>query len=741
MGISSFWSKLSGNPSTALARARQKLDKLVHAKDASLQIGDEAWTCYQRALGLAAKCGRDTLAAVVIEFDPMFPAGPTSSELPAREALALLLAAEPVPEPALQAALRLAHRHGEAAQIRDVEQRICLSLARRGDTDRLVSKLLDRRKRALLGPQETEVIVKAFLDVRGFEVASPWVAFFEQLPQDQLPHIHQVYALLGRFREAADLAEEQGDFRSALRYLLESPGLEAARRAITLSEERLRDSGSAVQAHRRAAEAFCHQGDYLSAAEHFKRAGDAERLSDCYLNAGRIADAIKSRPGISSAWLAVAREKTDDAVRQFGRKGDSLEAIRFIRGVVDSLGSKGDEECLHIEAVRLEEILSSMVRTARASLTQEARGAAAGTEVFRRWSAVEEAAGNFLEAGIQAELGHDYVTAALMFEKAGAYGQALRAFERSPRSDQVERKAMLLEHGGDFFMAGLLYESLGQTEKAVTMFEQSGDFSRAAGLLRERLGDDKAAFDDRYLKLVTTAGRAEDVAQLCWDSAGNRSPSERGRFLKRIKQLVDGGYVAGAWSERVSQVMAELDESDRSAFTRRAAEWADRATKEVLGEYVDVLGIDLGTSNTVVALYQRKLGQPEIVELEGRQLIPSIFAIDDTGLEVVGVPVAAWLGRAPRAIVTEAKRAMGSGKSYKAGGRVYQPEEISARILQCAQQRAGEYLRRKIADRIGVLAGAESKTAVSPDWIADHLQGTSPIDHSHTSGGHGTRIL
>jgi molecular chaperone DnaK len=406
--------------------------------------------------------------------------------------------------------------------------------------------LLDRRKRAQLGPQETEVIVKAFLDVRGFEVASPWVAFFEQLPQDQLPHIHQVYALLSRFREAADLAEEQGDFRSALRYLLESPGLEAARRAITLSEERLRDSGSAVQAHRRAAEAFCHQGDYLSAAEHFKRAGDAERLSDCYLNAGRIADAIKSRPGISSAWLAVAREKTDDAVRQFGRKGDSLEAIRFIRDVVDSLGSKGDEECLHIEALRLEEILSSMVRTARASLTQEARGAA--------------------------------VTAALMFEKAGAYGQALRAFERSPRGDQVERKAMLLEHGGDFFMAGLLYESLGQTEKAVTMFEQSGDFSRAAGLLRERLGDDKAAFDDRYLKMVTAAGRAEDVAQLCWGSAGNRSPSERGRFLKRIKQLVDGGYVAGVWSERVSQVMAELDESDRSAFTRRAAEWADRAT-------------------------------------------------------------------------------------------------------------------------------------------------------------------
>jgi molecular chaperone DnaK len=230
-----------------------------------------------------------------------------------------------------------------------------------------------------------------------------------------------VYALLGRFREAADLAEEQGDFRAALRYLLESPGLESALRAITLSEERVRDSGSAVQAHRRAAEALWHKGDYLSAAQHFQRAGDTERLSDCYLNAGQIADAIKSRPEISSAWLAAAREKTDAAVRRLVREGDSLEAIRLVRGVVDSLGARGNEECIRLEMLRLDDILHSLVRSARASLTEEARSAATGAEVFRRWSAVEEAAGNFLEAGIQAELGHDYVTAALMFEKAGAY--------------------------------------------------------------------------------------------------------------------------------------------------------------------------------------------------------------------------------------------------------------------------------------------------------------------------------
>jgi molecular chaperone DnaK len=79
------------------------------------------------------------------------------------------------------------------------------------------------------------------------------------------------------------------------------------------------------------------------------------------------------------------------------------------------------------------------------------------------------------------------------------------------------------------------------------------------------------------------------------------------------------------------------------------------------------------------------------------------------------------VGKSPKAIVTEAKRAMGSGKSYKAGGHVYQPEEISARILQCAQQRGAEYLRRKIGARIATLASGETRKGVPADWIADHL--------------------
>jgi molecular chaperone DnaK len=728
MGLSSVWGILSRNPKSALLRARQRLDKATRLNGISFSIGGEAWMFYQKALVLATRCGSDAVMRLVLDFDLKFPPGAAPSAPPLREAITILLASEPIPDQTLEAAHRLALRLNDAAQIRRVEHLTCLSLAKRGESDGLISKLLVRAKCGLLDRQEIEEVTSAYLSAYRFDGASPWAGFLEQLPHDQLPHIHQVHALLGRFHEAADIAEQCGDSRVAVRYLLQCPGTEAARRAVTLSEGRAYDPELAIKAHHHAGEAFFQERDYITAAEHFQKGNDPLRLSDCYLLMERISDAIKSRPEISPAWLATVREKADHMLRDFTQRGASLEAIRLISRTSEALRAKDGKEYLQGEAARFDEILNSLIRTARASLTEESRSAAPGAEVFRRWSAIEEAAGNFLEAGIQAEFAQDYVTATLMFEKAGAFGRALRAFERSPGSDHLERRAELLDRGGDFFMAGLIYERLGQTEKAIAMFEQAGEFARAADVLLGQLSDEKAALDDRYLKLAVNAGRAQDVAQLCWDFAGKGStPDERVRFLRRIKFMVEQGYVGAAWSDRVEGEIAQIDSGRRSWFANRAAEWADTAAKDVLGAYVHVLGIDLGTSNTVVALYQKQLGQPEIVELEGKQMIPSIFAIDDAGREVVGVPTAGWLGRSPRALITEAKREMGSGKSYKADQHMYRPEEISARILQYAQQRAGEYLRRKIAERMTVLANGESRKGVPEEWIADHLREHPPV--------------
>jgi molecular chaperone DnaK len=494
MGLSSLWGKLSPDPEVALARARQKLDEALPLTAASFPLGEQAWACYQKALVAAIRCGGDAVTTLVLEFDPRFPPGrapmvernghdpyligtvvhvPSLETRSLHKALTILLANKPVPDQKLEAADRLAVRLGDIDQIRRVEHLICLSLASRGESDRLISRLLGRRKCGLLARPEIEEVVSAYLSAHRFHIASSWVGFFEQLRQDELPRIHEVHEVLGRFRDEAD---------AALRSLLECAGTEAALRAVEVSEGQVHNPNLAIKAHHHAGEAFYQEGDYLTAAEHFLKAKDPSRASDCYLLAGRIPDAIRWRQ-VSPAWLAAVREWADHLLNEFVQQGAWLEAIQLVRGTAWSLRgkdiiAKDNEEYIRSEAARLEGILDSLVRTARASLIEESRNAEPGAEVFRRWSAIEEAAGNFLEAGLQAESGQDHVTAVLMFEQAGAFEQARRAFDRSPRSD-LERRAERLEREGDFHRAGRLYGRLGQTEKVMEMYEQgsfcSGD--------------------------------------------------------------------------------------------------------------------------------------------------------------------------------------------------------------------------------------------------------------------------
>ena len=128
----------------------------------------------------------------------------------------------------------------------------------------------------------------------------------------------------------------------------------------------------------------------------------------------------------------------------------------------------------------------------------------------------------------------------------------------------------------------------------------------------------------------------------------------------------------------------------------------------------------------MVSLYNQKLGQPEVVEVSGRPQIPSVFAIDQLGREIVGVPVSELLSKSPRAIVTQAKRKMGTNKKFKAGGQSYRAEEISARIIDRARQLAKAYLSQKIGDKISGLAAQSLGTSPPADWVSTYLEEHPP---------------
>ncbi len=134
-----------------------------------------------------------------------------------------------------------------------------------------------------------------------------------------------------------------------------------------------------------------------------------------------------------------------------------------------------------------------------------------------------------------------------------------------------------------------------------------------------------------------------------------------------------------------------------------------------------VIGIDLGTTNSVVAVMEN--GQPTvIVNQEGARTTPSVVAITKEGERLVGqvakrqavtnpentvFSIKRFMGRKHEEVTSEASRVpykvarADNGDAWvEARGKKYSPPEISAMILQKLKQAAEDYLGEKVADAV-----------------------------------------
>jgi molecular chaperone DnaK len=134
-----------------------------------------------------------------------------------------------------------------------------------------------------------------------------------------------------------------------------------------------------------------------------------------------------------------------------------------------------------------------------------------------------------------------------------------------------------------------------------------------------------------------------------------------------------------------------------------------------------VIGIDLGTTNSVVAVLEG--GEPTVVvNQEGSRLTPSVVAITKDGERLVGQVAKRQAVTNPENTIYSIKRFMGrrfdeirseaSRVSYsvvnasngdawvEARGKKYSPPEISAMVLQKLKQAAEDYLGEKVTDAV-----------------------------------------
>ena len=112
-----------------------------------------------------------------------------------------------------------------------------------------------------------------------------------------------------------------------------------------------------------------------------------------------------------------------------------------------------------------------------------------------------------------------------------------------------------------------------------------------------------------------------------------------------------------------------------------------------------IIGIDLGTTNSCVAVYEGS--EPIVIpNPEGARITPSVVAFSKTGERMVGQVAKRQAITNPDRTIISIKRQMGTTYKKEIDGKSYTPQEISAMILQKLKADAEAYLGTTVSQAV-----------------------------------------
>src|SRR5690348_14295791 len=159
--------------------------------------------------------------------------------------------------------------------------------------------------------------------------------------------------------------------------------------------------------------------------------------------------------------------------------------------------------------------------------------------------------------------------------------------------------------------------------------------------------------------------------------------------------------------------MAHCLLSMRQPSPRRPRGWATKLENQERRLMPKIIGIDLGTTNSVVAVMEGD--QPKVlINSQGSRLTPSVVAFTEKGERLIGqvakhqqvtnpkntvFSIKRFMGRRHREVESEEKTVpyeiVGGPEDFvkvRVRGKEYTPEQISAFILQDLKKPAEDYL-------------------------------------------------
>lgn len=112
-----------------------------------------------------------------------------------------------------------------------------------------------------------------------------------------------------------------------------------------------------------------------------------------------------------------------------------------------------------------------------------------------------------------------------------------------------------------------------------------------------------------------------------------------------------------------------------------------------------IIGIDLGTTNSCVAVFE---GSERVIipNAQGGRTTPSVVAFTKAGERLVGESAKRQAVTNPDRTISSIKRDMGTAKKINIDGKSYTPEQISAMILQQLKADAESYLGESVSEAV-----------------------------------------
>ena len=112
-----------------------------------------------------------------------------------------------------------------------------------------------------------------------------------------------------------------------------------------------------------------------------------------------------------------------------------------------------------------------------------------------------------------------------------------------------------------------------------------------------------------------------------------------------------------------------------------------------------IVGIDLGTTNSLVAVW-RESRAALIPNALGSVLTPSAVSVDRDGAILVGMAARERLPTHPDVTVAAFKRAIGTDKLFRLGKRSFRAEDLSALVLKSLKEDAERFLGQPVEEAV-----------------------------------------